>query len=100
MSYRANHRFEEELLREAVTRVFLQRQADALAREAKRIARAEAYDTGAYYDSLRGEVTVINGKPAGVVFSDVIYAPAIEVGSAHNRPVGTLRRAGESLRFH
>ncbi len=67
--------------------------AESIADEARQIARAEAYRTGAYHDSIRVEET-----PTGAaVVADDDAAPYVEFGSATVRKVRPLGRAAESV---
>ncbi len=73
--------------------VALRRDVDAvredIAEEARRVARAEAYRTGAYHDSIHVE--------GDEVVADDEAAPYVEFGSATVRKVRPLGRAAESV---
>lgn len=77
-------------VRRAVTRA-----ADRIADEAQRIARAEAYDTGDYADSIHVEVDSSGRRPRARVVASDYKALWIEFGTVDTPKVRTLGRAVE-----
>lgn len=74
----------------------LQRAAERIADEARRIARAEAYDTGAYHDSITAETVATAGGQQVQVRTggrDTFYARYIEFGTSREPAKSVLRRA-------
>ncbi len=67
--------------------------AEDIADEARQIARAEAYHTGAYHNSIH----VAKTSTGAAVVADDDAAPWVEFGSATTRKVRPLGRAAESV---
>lgn len=98
MRFTLNPRFEHELAHSAEMRLMLKRKAEQVRDEAKRIARAEAYDTGAYHDSIR---VVVGEREDGTVTARVVSddrkANWIEVGTSKMDARAPLRRGLDTL---
>ena len=76
----------------------LGRRAGLAAAGAKRIARSEAYDTGAYHDSIGVEVGIDErtGEQAAVVRATDWKAGLIEFGTSERRAKAPLRRGADA----
>lgn len=80
-------------------------EAEAIAAEARRIARSEFYRTGAYAAGIRAKpVGLPNGKIAGQVQATDYKSTWAEFGwtqnGQHHPPKAILRHAAESLGLH
>jgi hypothetical protein len=73
------------------------RTGERVATEARRIARAEAYDTGDYHDSIGVESGVDEqGRQAAVVKADDWKAGLIEFGTSEQQAKAPLRRGADA----
>ncbi|MQB01865.1 MAG: hypothetical protein GEU78_16560 [Actinobacteria bacterium] len=88
----ANPNLERELLRSAQYRQTLGQLTEEGVQEAKALARREAYDTGAYHDSIRADAGVEDGEWQGRINAFVPYAHLLEFGSARPGLPGRARR--------
>jgi hypothetical protein len=90
-----NPDLEAMLTRTRVLEDPLKEAADDIRDEAKRIARAEAYDEGDYEDGIESEVVISDGI-AGRVKALDFKSGWIEFGTVKQSPKAPLRRAGET----
>lgn len=99
MGFVANHNLESDIAHSDEMRDVLESKAQEVADEARRIARAEAYQTGAYHDSIRAVVGERDdGEVVGRVLASDYKAVWIEVGTAQGFTARSpLRRALEVL---
>lgn len=72
------------------------RASEQRAEQIRRIIRAEAYETGELYRSVRPFVTEEDGLPVGGASVGTDHWAPVEFGSAHNRTVAPLRRANDT----
>lgn len=69
--------------------------AETIAREARRIARSEAYDSGDYHDGIDATSGVERGHAIGRVNADDWKSHFIEFGTSSQPTKAVLRRAAE-----
>lgn len=89
--------FDRELAREAEFRLHMKTVAIRGADAAKRIARAEAFDTGDYHDSIEGVVVTEGNETSARVIAGDWKALLIELGTTRRPATATLRKAAESI---
>lgn len=95
--FRLNPFFKRQFAKTAVYQAFMLRQAMQVREEAKRIARAEAYRTGAYHESIKAKVDIQRDDVVAYTYSDDYKARWIELGTATGFVAkAPLRRALES----
>ena len=96
MAFRANPALKAQLARDPAFRAGLDRMGKEMAAEAKALARSEAYETGAYHDSIEGGVGDDDeGAVARVVARDDA-ALIVEFGTSRQPAKAILRRAAEA----
>lgn len=81
LEVRLNHAGMAELLRSQDVRRMLREKAEAVAATAQSIAQADAYVTGAYYNSIHVEEDTTDRARTRVV-ADVDYAVIVEANDA------------------
>lgn len=84
-----------QVMRSAEVSRALRKRADRIADEARRIARAEAYDTGAYHDSIHVVEDTSGDRARARVVADDPKASFIEYGTETVSKVRTLGRAAD-----
>lgn len=73
----------------------LRSRAEDIAREARRIARSEAYDSGAYHDGIKATSGVERRQAIGRVNANDWKSHFIEFGTSSQPTKAVLRRAAE-----
>lgn len=95
--YRPDRGLARNLGRSQQLRDVVETLGDTAVVEARRIARAYAFDKGSYHDSIHLEVELAAGVWVARVVADDFKSGWIEFGVANRPPTATLRRAAQSL---
>lgn len=95
MSFVANRSGIGQVAASVEVRAGLRKQAEAIADRARQLARSEAYDTGAYYDSIAVVDADDTDRARVLVIADIAYATVIEYGTGDTPRFRILGRAAD-----